>query len=275
MLEKAWRWTGRHLFSSYIFETVLKSLYKKYAFCIIKDTWSITAFSYLCANSANFQSEQNMYLPTQMLTLSMELEPTDTKVVLKLSFRCLYRGVQAEMLCHQHMLKPHWTHSRLSIFFQPKSLGLFDLKGPGSSHNRSHIFIWRFTSEGELLVDVKDAEKLQTQEKTSKGGDHFSQHWLFNSQDFETWETALQLHYRALLLWAHCKSIQNGILDKSEPFPFFLHGRKDKSLRASKADKNCIEWEQIGTEIDSLLLAPKSRVSKPHPLYEVYFEKLC
>lgn len=76
-----------------------------------------------------------------MLTLSMELEPTDTKAVLKLPFRCHYRGEQVEMHCYQHMLKPHWTHSRLSIFFQPKSLGLFDLKGPGLSRNRSHIFI--------------------------------------------------------------------------------------------------------------------------------------
>lgn len=31
-------------------------------------------------------------------------------------------------------------------------------------------------------MDVKDAEKLQT----LKGGDHFNQHWLFNSQDSET-----------------------------------------------------------------------------------------
>lgn len=119
MLKKAWRWTGRHLFSSYIFETVLKSLYKKHAFWIIKDTWSITAFSYLCASSAEFlQSEEHSNFPTQMLTLSMELEPTDTKAVLKLPFRCLYRGVQVEMHCYQHVLKPHWTHSRLSIFFQ-------------------------------------------------------------------------------------------------------------------------------------------------------------
>lgn len=119
MLEKAWRWTGRHLFSSYIFETVLKSLYKKHAFWIIKDIWSITAFSYLCASSAEFlQSEEHSNFPTQMLTLSMELEPTDTKAVLKLPFRCLYKGVQVEMHCYQHVLKPHWTHSRLSIFFQ-------------------------------------------------------------------------------------------------------------------------------------------------------------
>lgn len=124
MLEKAWRWTGRHLFSSYIFETVLKSLYKKYAFWIIKDTWSITAFSCLYASSSNFfQSEEHSNFPTQMLTLSMELEPTDSKAVLKLPFRCLYRGVQVEMHCYQHVLKPHWTHSRLGIFFQPRVWG--------------------------------------------------------------------------------------------------------------------------------------------------------
>lgn len=176
MLEKAWRWTGRHLFSSYIFETVLESLYKKYTLWLIKDTWCITAFSYLCASSANFfESEVHSNFPTQMLTLSMELESTDTKAVLKLPFRCLYRGVQVEMHCYQHMLKPHWTHLRLSIFFQC-SLGLFDLKGPGSSHNRSHMFIWRFTSVGELWMDAKDAEKLQI----LKGWDHFSQHWLYN-----------------------------------------------------------------------------------------------
>lgn len=120
MLEKAWKWTGRHLFSSYIFETVLKSFYKKYAFWIITDTRSIITFSYLCASSANFfQSEEHSYFPTQVGPLSMELEPTDTKAVLKLPFRCLYRGVQVEMHCYQYMLKTHWTHSRLSTFFQP------------------------------------------------------------------------------------------------------------------------------------------------------------
>lgn len=42
-----------------------------------------------------------------MLTLSMELEPTDTKAVLKLPFRCHYRGEQVEMHSYQHMFKPH------------------------------------------------------------------------------------------------------------------------------------------------------------------------
>lgn len=187
MLEKAWRWTGRHLFSSYIFETVFKSLYKKYAFKVIKDNWSITAFSYLYASSSSFfQSEVHSNSPTQMLTLSMELEPTDTKAVLKLPFRCLYRGALQSARAETSL-----NSLKVKYLLPAWSLGLFDLKGPGSSHNKSHSFIWKFASVGELLMDMEDAEKLQTKKKTLKGGDHFNQHWLFNSQDFETWETAL------------------------------------------------------------------------------------
>lgn len=111
MLERAWMWTGRHLFLSYILKTVLKSLYKKYAFWIIKDTWSKTAFSYLYSSYSNlFQTEDHSNFPTQMLTVPTELEPTDNKFVLKLSFRSLYSGLQVEMPCYQHMLKPHWRH---------------------------------------------------------------------------------------------------------------------------------------------------------------------
>lgn len=65
MFTRAWRWIGRHLFLSYIFKTVLKSLHKKYAFWIIEDIWSKTAFSYLCASYSNlFQSEGHSYSNT-------------------------------------------------------------------------------------------------------------------------------------------------------------------------------------------------------------------
>lgn len=54
----------------------------------------MTAFSFLYASYSNvFQSEDHSNFPTQMLTLSTELEPNDNKSVLKFSFKNLYSGL--------------------------------------------------------------------------------------------------------------------------------------------------------------------------------------
>lgn len=132
-------------------------------------------------------------------------------------------------------------------------------------------------------MDTEDAAKVQTgkKKKNIKGkrpfqsvlilqyrfqSDFFSSRSkeAYTSQDFVIQETALQLHYCALLLWARFKSIQNGISNQSEYFPFFLHGKKVKSLRASKADKNCIAWQLAGPETDSVS-CPRSEESKAQP----------
>lgn len=109
---------GTYFQATFFWETILKCLYKKYAFWIIKDTCFITAFSYPCASSPNFfQSEEHSNFPAQMLTLSMELEPTDTKAVIELPFMCLCRGVQVEMHCYQHVLKTSLNSLKVKYLF--------------------------------------------------------------------------------------------------------------------------------------------------------------